>query len=168
MSKYTIRVTKDYIGFCSAHFIVFHGNECERLHGHNYRVGAELDGTLDEDFLVLDFIEVKQILKAITDELDHRMLVPLRSPKLRVETGERAVRIAYEEKEWVFPRDDCVLVPVENTTAELLAAYVAGRLREELERRGMPLGGGRIDRLRIELQETPGQTAIFEIAAGED
>ena len=49
---------------------------CERLHGHNYRVWAEVEGPLDENQYVIDFIALRDALKTITDELDHHMLLP--------------------------------------------------------------------------------------------
>lgn len=157
METYRVRVTKDYLTFCSAHFIVFHGSQCERLHGHNYRIGAELEAVLDEDFLVFDFIALKGILREISNELDHRLLVPLESSKFSIELGEERVRIAYEDREWIVPRGDCALLPIENTTAERLAYHVSSRLLEELERRGMK----RLVRMSVEVEESPGQSAVY-------
>ena len=88
MQKYTVRVSKDYLGFCAAHFIVFGNNVCERLHGHNYQVAAEIEDDLKADHLVFDFIEFKHILQGITDSLDHRMLIPLNSDTLGVEVTD--------------------------------------------------------------------------------
>ena len=158
METYSVRVSKDYLGFCAAHFIVFGNNVCERLHGHNYQVAAEIEGDLEKDFLVFDFIELKKIVKRITDELDHRMLVPLESDTLRVDVDEKRVRIASKEKEWSIPREDCALLPIENTTAELLARWVSQRLREELGRRG----GDLLRRVRVDVHESPGQVATHE------
>jgi len=42
--RYTIRVTKDYLVFCAGHFITYEGDQCERLHGHNYRAAVEVVG----------------------------------------------------------------------------------------------------------------------------
>ena len=159
MRKYTVRVSKDYLGFCSAHFIVFGSNVCERLHGHNYQVAAEIEDELKADHLVFDFIEFKQILEGITDSLDHRMLIPLNSDTLGVEVTEENVRITSDEKEWIIPRDDCVLLPIENTTAELLARWVSGQLSEKLEAKL-----GQLPRvLRGEVFESPGQSATIEL-----
>jgi hypothetical protein len=47
--RYHVRVAKDTLVFSAAHFITFAGNVCERLHGHNYRVAAEVAGPLDEN-----------------------------------------------------------------------------------------------------------------------
>ena len=52
--------------------------------------------------------------------------------RLRGEVEFDRVWFAYQEREWVFPRGDCVLLPIENTTAELLAKHLAGRLADLL------------------------------------
>ena len=156
--RYTVRVTKDYLVFCSGHFITYHGSECERLHGHNYRVAAEVDAALDENHYVFDFIALKNIMRELTDELDHFMLVPTGNKLIAVDEGSGRVRLRFREKEWVFPREDCVLLPIENTTAELLATYLAGRLREELRKRHR----FEPDAVRMEVEESFGQTARYE------
>jgi 6-pyruvoyltetrahydropterin/6-carboxytetrahydropterin synthase len=156
--RFTVRVTKDYLVFCSGHFISYEGDKCERLHGHNYRAAVEVEGTLDENFYVFDFIALKARTKAITDELDHRMMLPTRNRVITLEESSRSVRVRYKDREWVFPRDDCVLLPIENTTAELLARYIGGRLRDDLrtEYRFVPAV------LRVEVEESFGQSATYE------
>ena len=156
--RYTVRVTKDYLVFCSGHFITYHGAECERLHGHNYRTAVEVEGPLDENHYVFDFIALKNTMRALTDELDHRMLVPTRSKLIGVEAEAKSVRVTFADKEWVFPREDCVLLPIENTTAELLAKYLAGRLRDVLRDQFKCVP----DVLRVEVEESFGQTARYE------
>src|SRR2546426_5987869 len=138
MESYRVRVTKDYLVFCAAHFITFDRDKCECLHGHNYKVAAELSGPLGPSQLVYDFIVLKHMLRTIVDSLDHRMLVPTRSSTLTVEEQGSSLRIASCNKEWVIPREDCVLLAIENTTAERLAYWIAGRLREEMAGAGLP------------------------------
>src|ERR1700678_413042 len=132
--QFKVRVTKDHLVFCSGHFISYEGDKCERLHGHNYRTAVEVEGELDQNRYVFDFIALKQRTRAITEELDHRMMVATRNPHIRVEETAKSVRVRYREREWVFPREDCVLLPIENTTAELLARYIARRLLDDLVR----------------------------------
>src|SRR5713226_1550242 len=132
--RFRVRVTKDHLVFCSGHFISYEGDKCERLHGHNYRAAVEVVGELDENFYVFDFIALKQRTKALTDELDHRMMLATRNPFITVEEGPRSIRVRYRDREWLFPREDCVLLPIENTTAELLARYIAHRLLADLRR----------------------------------
>src|SRR6266478_708421 len=134
--SFKIRVTKDHLVFSSGHFISYEGDKCERLHGHNYRTAVEVEGDLDENSYVFDFIALKHRTKAITDELDHRMLLPLENSLIAVEESPKAVHVRYRDREWLFPRDDCVLLPIENTTAELLARYVGQRLRDALRQHG--------------------------------
>ena len=157
--RYRVRVTKDHLVFCSGHFISYEGDKCERLHGHNYRTAVEVEGPLDQNQYVFDFIALKQRTKAITDELDHRMLLPTRNPLIRLQEEPTAIRVRYRDREWLFPRDDCVLLPVENTTAELLARYIAHRLAEVMRRqhRFEP------DVLRVEVEENIGQSATCEL-----
>jgi 6-pyruvoyltetrahydropterin/6-carboxytetrahydropterin synthase len=155
---FKVRVTKDHLVFCSGHFISYEGDRCERLHGHNYRTAVEIEGGLDENQYVFDFIALKHRTKAITDELDHRMMLATRNPFITVEEGADSVSVRYRERRWLFPRGDCVLLPIENTTAELLARYIAHRLVEELRAHH----GFTPDVLRVEVEENIGQSATVE------
>jgi 6-pyruvoyltetrahydropterin/6-carboxytetrahydropterin synthase len=156
--RYKVRVTKDHLVFCSGHFISYEGDRCERLHGHNYRTAVEIEGGLDENQYVFDFIALKHRTKAITDELDHRMMLATRNPHITVEEGPQGVSVRYRERHWLFPRGDCVLLPIENTTAELLARYIAYRLVDELRKHHQFTP----EVLRVEVEENIGQSATVE------
>src|ERR1700738_1152430 len=97
--SFKIRVTKDHLVFSSGHFISYEGDKCERLHGHNYRTSVEIDGVLDANHYVFDFIALKKCTKAITDELDHRMMLATRNPLIRVEETPRSVHVRYRDRE---------------------------------------------------------------------
>jgi len=157
-ATYRVRVTKDHLTFCSGHFITYEGNQCERLHGHNYKVAVEVSGPLDDNHYVFDFIALKRFTQQVSDELDHRMMLPTKSRQIKVETVGDQVNVSFEKKRWSFPLDDCVLLPIENTTAELLAQYIAGRLRKSLlsECKFSPTT------LSVEVEESHGQSAIYE------
>jgi 6-pyruvoyltetrahydropterin/6-carboxytetrahydropterin synthase len=159
MEHYSVRISKDQLVFSAAHFITLEGEVCERLHGHNYRVGAEVHGPLNEQHYVVDFLALRDALQEILEELDHYVLLPTGNPGIEVTAHEREVEVRFAERRWVFPRDDCRLLPVPNTTAELLGRYIAGRLLEALERRC----GSRPTLLRIEVDECFGQSAICEL-----
>src|SRR5207247_520175 len=130
----------------------------ERLHGHNYRATVEIEGDLDVNYYVFDFIALKHRTKAITDELDHRMMLATQNRLIRVEEKHQSVQVRYREREWLFPRDDCVLLPIENTTTELLARYIAERLLEDLRRHH----AFEPQVLRVEVEENVGQSATYE------
>ena len=156
---YHVRLTKEHLIFSAAHFITFNGNICERLHGHNYRVFAEVYGPLDENQYVIDFIALRDTLKEITMELDHHMLLPTEHSQIQVTAGEDEVEVSFEDRRWVFPRGDCILLPVANTTAELLARYLGNELLTRLEKRT----GARPQRLVIGVDENEGQWGICEL-----
>jgi 6-pyruvoyltetrahydropterin/6-carboxytetrahydropterin synthase len=154
---YTVRVSKDYLVFCAGHFITYDGDQCERLHGHNYRAAVELDGDLDANHYLFDFIALKRQTQKITDALDHRMLLPTESPLIRVEERGESVHVRYRDRAWMFPREDCVLLPLANTTAELLGRYIGLRLLEVLRREH----GFEPRTLRVEVEESFGQAATY-------
>jgi 6-pyruvoyltetrahydropterin/6-carboxytetrahydropterin synthase len=156
---YQVRIEKDDMVFSSGHFITYDGGTCERLHGHNYRVRAEATGPLDENHYVIDFIAFRDSLQEIIAELDHHMLLPTEHPLIRVEADEQEVTVTFEDRRWVFPRCDCVLLPVGNTTTELLARYIGRRLLDDLQSRT----GVRPQRLRIEVDENFGQWGACEL-----
>jgi 6-pyruvoyltetrahydropterin/6-carboxytetrahydropterin synthase len=154
---YHIRIAKERLVFSAAHFITYDGDVCERLHGHNYHVAAELHGPLDANSYVVDFIAVRDALQQIVDELDHRVLLPTQHPTIKVVEHESEIVATYGERRWQFPAGDCVLLPVANTTAELLARYIAGKLLAAL--------AGRTPtpptRLEVAVDECDGQWGVF-------
>src|SRR5918995_2592637 len=82
-SAFRVQVSKDYLVFASAHFITFRGHQCESLHGHNYRVGVAVEGTVDAECLfVLDFSVLKRMIRKVVDEIDHKVLLPTENAKL--------------------------------------------------------------------------------------
>ncbi len=156
--RFTVRVAKDYLVFCCGHFITYDGDQCERLHGHNYRAAVQVEGLLDHNHYVFDFIALKHNTRDLVDELDHFMLLAGNNPQLPVEDAGTNWVVRFGEKFWSFPKEDCVVLPIANTTAELLARWLAGRLVEVLHAKYQFVP----DVLRVELEENVGQAAIYE------
>jgi 6-pyruvoyltetrahydropterin/6-carboxytetrahydropterin synthase len=154
-AEYRVQLDKEQHVFSAAHFITFNGNVCERLHGHNYGVRVEVAAPLDENHYVIDFIALRDELKRITDTLDHRVLLPTDHPLILVTDGEVEIEAVFtpDARRWVFPRGDCALLPVPNTTAELLARYIGLQLLDALAARGL----SRPARLTVEIDENHGQ-----------
>ncbi|MCR9233714.1 6-pyruvoyl trahydropterin synthase family protein [Gimesia chilikensis] len=157
--RYKVRVTKDHLVFSAAHFITFNGNICERLHGHNWRVAAELIGPLDENGYVFDFIALRDQLQKTVDALDHRVLLPTQHDKIKVREDQNEVEATFEERRWVFPREDCILLPVANTTAELIAYWIGQQLMTVIGSDA----ASQIESVQIEVEENFGQWAICEL-----
>jgi 6-pyruvoyltetrahydropterin/6-carboxytetrahydropterin synthase len=158
-SSFRVQVSKDYLVFASAHFITFRGHQCETLHGHNYRAGVAVEGSLDaETMFVLDFSVLKQITRKLVDEIDHKVLLPTQNPKLAFrEEGNRIAVDYFGNPAYVFPRADCALLPIPNSTAEMLAQYLGTRVRDELAQ----LGCRHLTLLEMEVEENYGQSATY-------
>ena len=159
MRSFRVSVEKDYLVFAAAHFITFAGHRCEPLHGHNYRVAVSLEGALDEEsWYVLDFSELKRIMRQLCDEIDHKVLLPLRNPKLDVRERDGSVTVGYEGKpKYVFPVEDCALLDIPNTTVEMLAQFLAERVRVALGE----LGVRTLTAIELEVEENFGQAATY-------
>ena len=158
--KFHVRLEKEQLIFSAAHFITFNDDICERLHGHNYRVMAEIRGQLDNNQYVIDFIALRDTLQEITTELDHHMLLPTCHPQIKGVADDSEVNVSFQDRRWVFPLDDCVLLPVANTTAELLARYIGRQLVERLEKRT----GVVLEHVTVGVDENEGQWGICELA----
>jgi len=155
MSKYEVRVTKDYLVFSAAHFITYGAGQCEGLHGHNYRVTATLRGQLTDHGLVYDFVTLKSRLRALVNTLDHHMLLPAENPALLLgEEGEN-VTVRFKERFYSFPKQDVVLLPISNTTAEMLARWLAEDLRDSLSHEQATY----VTAVAVEVEESVGQSA---------
>ncbi len=161
-SNFRVQVSKDYLVFASAHFITFRGHQCESLHGHNYRVGVAVEGAVDSECLfVLDFSVLKQITRRLVDEIDHKVILPRLNPKLSFrEDGDRIAVDYFGRPTYVFPRTDCALLDIQNSTAEMLAQYLGTRVRDELTSSGYT----HLTLLELEVEENYGQSATFRQA----
>jgi len=159
--EYRVSVTKDYLVFSSAHFITFAGHRCEGLHGHNYRVRVTIEGALNtEAWFVFDFVELKRIMKRLCDEIDHLVLLPLKSDRVAVVQDGETVSVSVDGKpRYVFPRRDCALLPIPNTTVEMLAQMLTERLQGELEK----LGAKGLTAIEMEVEENFGQSAVYRV-----
>ncbi|MAT12894.1 MAG: 6-carboxytetrahydropterin synthase [Pirellulales bacterium] len=154
--SYRVKLEKEHLIFSAAHFITFADNICERIHGHNYRVYAEVQAPLDGNQYVIDFIALRDTLKEITGALDHHVLLPMAHEQIKVTPDHKEVLVTFEERRWIFPLDDCVLLPLSNTTAELLADYIATELVKRLSAKGLI----HIDQLEIGVDENEGQWGV--------
>lgn len=141
------------IRFDAAHVIPHHP-KCGRLHGHTYALHAEVTGDVDPATgFVMDFGTVKDVLRDVADRLDHHVLVQAKSPHFQVHRTGPQVRFEIGLKHYVLPEEDALLLPIEATTAEALAEYVADELLASVR---FPPTAKRLD---VGLDETYGKGA---------
>ena len=157
-TAFSIRVYKQYFNFASSHFMLFKNGTREPLHGHNYRVqikGNALD--LDDD-MVFDFLDIKPIVREVCNSLDHKLLIPRNNPHLHIEEREKNyILTTRDESFFSIPQTDVLILPIENTSAERIAAYLAYQIRDEV----LEKFKFEFKELEVEVEETPGQSAVF-------
>jgi len=148
-----IKLTND-LGFSGAHFIIGH-KKCEHLHGHNWRVGVTVEGEPDERGLIVDFLELKRLLRQLCGSYDHRVLLPEDNRALKRLSEGASTRISVHGREFEFPSEDVVWLPVVNTTVEELARVVADEVVRNLSHPN-------VRRITVWVEESPGQSATEE------
>ncbi|MEX1026247.1 MAG: 6-carboxytetrahydropterin synthase [Planctomycetota bacterium] len=158
MERWSIEIDKEYLKFSAAHFLIFPDGTAERLHGHNYHVRASIEARLTEHGLVMDFQHIKPVVRALVDELDEHWLVPGRHPDLSVEEAGDHVEVRWKSRRYRAPKDDVIVLPINNTSAENLSAYLGRRLLDELRDQYPDV---EVARLVFKVQETAGQRGVW-------
>lgn len=154
---FKVRLYREDLNFSAGHISTYEGS-MEGQHGHNYQLSIEFEGPLNQDSLVVDFRTVKRILRDLIKELNHRTLVPALHPGLQIEQDDRATLIRFDEEQIELPTSGVVLLGVPNVTSEMLALYFYEGIFE-----GLPDDDrGRIRKIRVEVIESPGQSASYE------
>jgi len=156
-----ITVERNTLRFAAAHFTTS-GGRCELLHGHNYDVRIEVEGELTSDAWVLDFGEIKRLVSALCQELDHRFLLPLHNPSLQIIESAAEYEVRFHERRYVIPKGDVAPLPIDNSTAERLAQWLAGRLASQLGSAGV----SNLHSITVGVEESPGQVGWFTLALG--
>ena len=120
---HSVRVKDQRMHFSASHFLRSE-DEFENLHGHNYTLEIKLTGSLNEDGMVYDFREAKSKALGICKTMDHKVLLPGESDTIKVMKSDEFIEVFVGEKRYVFPDEDCLIIPTKATTAELLAQYI--------------------------------------------
>jgi 6-pyruvoyltetrahydropterin/6-carboxytetrahydropterin synthase len=163
MERWSIEVEKEYLKFSAAHFLIFPDGSAERLHGHNYRVYVELEARLSPFGLVLDFQHIKPLVRELVGELDEHWILPAKHPELKLtHRPDGIVEVRYRERYYAAPAEDVLPLPINNSSAENLAALLAGRLLERLRARYPEL---LVRSLRMGVEETAGQRGVYHYSA---
>ena len=194
--------------FSSAHIIPVHSS-CGFIHGHSYFVDVEIEGERSGNYeFVVDFKDVKDVVRSICKKLDHRVLIPINNENMKfndiascedeidsdsdvsvsdgfdsdsensgssdmngsnndyTDSSELSVldfcnkdyvEFTVKNKEYKFPMEDCVLLPLKHSSAEELSQYFANIVFEDLKEKGY-----NIDFVSVGVNEGIGQGAFFK------
>ena len=112
-----MRIAKDF-RWEMGHRLPFHSGGCQNIHGHSYRMRVAIEGTLDDNGMVLDYFDLKEIVDPLVQHVDHSFLCD-----------------QSDEQMLAFFRDNPlkhVIVPF-RTTAENLAGWMLEQIANELK-----------------------------------
>ena len=113
-------------GFSSGHYLRNYHGRCENPHGHNYKVRITLAGeALDQTGLLLDFKQLKQVMRPVIDRIDHQMLNDLEPFTTINPSAENIARYFYDETNQQLANmtegrvrvKDCTIWETDTTTA---------------------------------------------------
>lgn len=155
---FTLQLEKEDFKFSCAHFTLFGPESAELLHGHNYHLRVELEGRrLDACGLLADIAAFKAVIRDLCRRLDSRTLVPERSPLLEVGRDGEAVTVGFRDRRYALPARDVVILPLANTSIELLAEMLWRELAPALT-------GSAVEVLTVAVAETAGQACAYRAA----
>ncbi len=170
---FEVNVFKETFKFNAAHFVAYPGFR-ERLHGHEYRLKVRLLGSrvIGQDGYVLDFGDVKAVTKKVCKNLNEYFLCPMYSPVIQItkikgdndgEDGRiESIELNCEDgSKFVFPREDCALLPIAHSTAEELAIHLWGEILLGLDSKFLLKRG--IHTMEVTCAEAVGQEAVFRM-----
>jgi len=84
--------------FAAGHYLRNYKGKCENPHGHNYKVLVTLQGReLDKAGLLLDFKDLKQVMRAVVGKLDHQMINEVAPFTELNPSAENLAKYFYEE-----------------------------------------------------------------------
>lgn len=158
-----LHLSRDYFTFSSAHFMQL-ASTSEPIHGHNYTVRLTLVGAADIDGVLVDFSQLKPIVRGITSPLNHKVLLPQASKRMTINIIDERIDVLVDGKEYRFPAAEVALLPVRNTSVECLAMHLAAILAVQLAEIDH---SQQIERFSLTIEESPGQAATTEIVLHE-
>ena len=131
-------IVKTEDSFDSAHFLARYNGKCRNIHGHRWRVVIEIAGENLDDGMVVDFTDIKAALKALTDNLDHSLV--MEKDTLKPQTYECLVDEGFR-----------IMIMDFRPTAETFAKYFF----DEIKNKGFNIRAA-------EVYETPNNCARYE------
>lgn len=154
--QWTVTIEGVRLRFAAAHMATL-GDELEPLHGHNYVVRCRVEGALTADHWVIDFSQLKAYVRDACEQLDHRFLLQRDSRLLDITQHDEGWSVRFGARSYDFPASDVAALPLENTTAELLARWLCEQVIEALAAGGHD----HISHVRVDVEEMPGQSGGY-------
>ncbi len=159
VERRTLFWNRDDLVLNCAHFVVS-PTLIEPMHGHTYQIKIEVEGTLNESDVLIDFLDLKPIVRKWKEEFDNSLLLPTENPLLdiiEIEGDYLKLYVKNIEKEYIVPKHTVHLLPIRNTTVECLSEFFTKKLQEEISSK-YP----NVKKVRVMLGEYSKSSASFE------
>ncbi|OFZ26551.1 MAG: hypothetical protein A2381_12530 [Bdellovibrionales bacterium RIFOXYB1_FULL_37_110] len=157
--KFSVVLQGENLVFSSAHFLTYDKKTRENLHGHNFKVSVEVSGHELHNSMVIDFVILEKIVMHVISELKDKLLIAQNDKNLRIEMKEKQINIYHHNETLSLPSRDCVLLPINNCSTELIASYIGKEINKMLPIKNLSV--------KIGLEEAVGCVGTYEMAEGE-
>ena len=148
----------------SAHFSASHAlvsdHHKEGLHGHNYLVEIEIEGSINIDDIVVDFIFLEKLLSQALSRWDHYTLIPSKNKHMIIRENKNNLEIEYGNRFYSIPKTEIKLLNCTNVTTEALARLLGKKIRNRLKKEAF---WKRIRVIKITIWETSYYRASYTI-----
>ena len=154
--KHRISIAREQYKFSCAHMTVFADGSKERLHGHNYTIAAELEVERVDLASMLPFAAIKTALAELCAAWKEHVLLAAKNPFFEIVRDDDELEFKLCGERYVVPRQDALLLPIDNISVEALAAHVAAVLKDRIAAPGALA-------IEVTVEESPGQGARCEL-----
>lgn len=150
--KHRIVIAREQYKFSCAHMTVFSDGTKERLHGHNYTIAVAIEVDRVELAAMIPFAPIKAALAELCAAWKEHVLLAAKNPFFEVIRDDDELELKLCGERYVLPRQDALLLPIDNISVEALAAHIAQLLQPKLV-------APHVRALEVTVEESPGQGA---------
>ncbi len=159
-SSFSISINKFLSHFSAAHALILAQYE-EGLHGHNYNVEVVIEGKIDRDGILIDFVYLETLVNHITAEWDHYVLIPSKNDYLKIRKQGPNLELEYGDRFYSIPEDEIRILDCTNVTTESVSRLLGEILHDRLKNE---VFWTNIYAITVSVWETPKYKATFNIS----
>jgi 6-pyruvoyltetrahydropterin/6-carboxytetrahydropterin synthase len=156
MSRTTLHLSKQNFKFSAAHFLIFDAQRAERLHGHNYQVRVDIEFSKElssvEHGYFVDFNIFKSHILQSLQAWDEMVLMPKLHQEMKFQEEGPSLKVWFRDRHYVFPKNEVILLPVNNTSTEQFSKLLAESFMKEFKKYD-------VSEVQVYVEETAGQGA---------
>jgi len=157
--KFSVLLRGENLVFSSAHFLIYDGNTRENIHGHNFKVTVQVSSCELENSMVIDFLILEKIVINVINELKDKLIIAQNNKNLKIDKNDKQINLNFHDECISLPIRDCVLLPIINSSTELIAGYIGKEVKKQLLIKNISM--------KICLEEAIGCVGIYELKEGE-